>query len=178
MKLLILKGIAGAVWEVGENELTHWGRVFVAFRFESQILGQSCSQGAVNKSAGEQRGGQRRGAGIVGALCPWDQVRVKKAAGRNPIFWGEDEMDSHIMARGWKEVKFKAPSRIILRFWGSTTFGKKPLQGSQDIKSALGPAGGDGHDHLQESAALGAEQGTCDLLTPKEFLKDLKFRGS
>lgn len=33
-----------------------------------------------------------------GLCAPWDQVRVGKAAGRNPIWFGEDEMDSHIMA--------------------------------------------------------------------------------
>lgn len=118
-----------------------------------------------------------------GLCAPWDQVRVGKAAGRNPIWFGEGEMDSHIMAGGWK-MSFEVPSRIILGFCGlgKTTQGQpgyKILDGS----AGLGPVGGDSHNYFQESAAVGSRAwkpvGTCDLLTPKEFVKDslqhLKF---
>lgn len=99
MKLLVLKGIAGAVWVAGENGLTHTGPRLVDFKFETRILGRICSQGAVNKSGGESRGeGRGEGLELWGLCVLWDQVRMGKAEGRNPDLFGEDEMDSHIVA--------------------------------------------------------------------------------
>lgn len=38
VKLLILKGIAGSVWALGENRLTHAGRYFVALGLKAKFL--------------------------------------------------------------------------------------------------------------------------------------------
>lgn len=62
---------------------------------------------------------------------------------------------------------------------GNTTPGQAgyKILGIKDIKTrgaGLGPVGGDDHDYLQESSAVGAEHGNLGaLLTPKEFVKEI-----
>lgn len=71
------------------------GQILSILGLKPEFLGRICSQGAVNKLTGEGRG---EGLEFWGFCVLWDQVRMGKAVGRNPVLSGEDEMDPHIVA--------------------------------------------------------------------------------
>lgn len=81
VKMLILKGIAGSVWALGENRLTHTGRYFVASGLKAKFLDRFVHKVLfiyINRLKRREEGSHELGKYVTVFALPC-KVRMKKA---------------------------------------------------------------------------------------------------